>query len=207
MATIISTSTTTGIVLTDTALNPVSVTGTIDVASGVALYGQGGGTNSWTIGNAGSISSTGANFGDAAIALGAVGTPVTNGVVTNEAGGVISGRNGVYINGPGSVTNLGGTGGLPGGSITGGNVGIDLVAGGSVTNFGSISGSFAGVGMLGGNDTVNNAGTILALGQFGIGVQLSGTVQNVVINSGSISGGIRGPARSAARSPIRLAAQ
>ena len=57
MATIISTITSIGIVLSPSD-NPVSVTGTITPTSGIALYGPGDGTNSWTIDNAGLISAS-----------------------------------------------------------------------------------------------------------------------------------------------------
>ena len=57
MATIISTITSTGIMLSPSD-NPVSVTGTITPTSGIALYGPGDGTNTWTIDNAGLISAS-----------------------------------------------------------------------------------------------------------------------------------------------------
>src|SRR6516165_5498426 len=81
MGTIVSTSTSSGITLTSTSSNPVTVTGTINVTSGYGLYGKsGGGSNSWTVTNSGTIEST-ANH---AVVFGHAGSTVTNGVFTNS---------------------------------------------------------------------------------------------------------------------------
>jgi glycosyltransferase involved in cell wall biosynthesis len=165
--------------------SPVTVlsTGTVDVASGAALSGPAGvsSDNTWTIDNAGTISSAGGTPADAAIALGALGNPVTNGVVTNEAGGVIFGQYGVYIHGPGSVTNL------AGGSITGIQAGVQFTdAAGTVDNAGTLSGGAAGFPLLMGGSVTNQASaSITATDQDAISIQ--GTV-GAVVNYGDLLG-------------------
>src|SRR5689334_14948497 len=107
MSRTISTSST-GITLSSTADNPVSVTstGAITSSAGNALYGQGGGKNSWTIDNSGLIS--GGGLGNAGVALGSGGSPVVLGIITNESTGSISGSSyGISINPTGSVINAG----------------------------------------------------------------------------------------------------
>src|SRR5690242_717982 len=100
----------TGITLASQAQNPVTVTGTITPSSGIALFGPGGGMNSWTIVNSGVIGGA-AGTG---VALGNNVTYVANGSVTNKTGGRIAGFNiGVNIGGPGTLTNM------SGGTITG----------------------------------------------------------------------------------------
>ena len=88
MATIISTITSTGITLSPSD-NPVLVTGTITPTSGIALYGPGDGTNTWTIDNAGLISAsdTASGYG---IQLGSSSAVVGTGIVTNRSGGTIT---------------------------------------------------------------------------------------------------------------------
>src|SRR5579872_56351 len=168
--TIISGNYSIGITLTDTASNPVSVTGNITVASGDALYGGAGSASySWTIANAGTIGTGGNAAGNAGLALGAELSSVSNGVVTNQAAGVIyGGTDGVYIVGPGAVTNLfggsitgttfsavyisSGTGTITnGGVLLGGTYGVDESHGGSVTNqaSGPDKGTITGTGTAG----------------------------------------------------------
>src|SRR5579871_3724571 len=89
MGTIISTTTSTGITLSSTSSNPVTVTGTITTSAGIALYGQrgSGGSNTWTITNSGRIAST-ANHG---LELARQNGYFAGGVITNLAGGYILG--------------------------------------------------------------------------------------------------------------------
>jgi hypothetical protein len=158
MARTISNTYNAGITLTNTANNPVSVTGRISVASGTALTGKVGASYSWTIDNSGTIISTPASEG---IFLGSFSGTIASGTITNETGGLISsGGYGVFINGPGSITNkAGGTivgtlfkavyvrGGLGtivnGGVLQAGNVAAYEYNGGSITNLagGTITGA------------------------------------------------------------------
>ncbi|HLY88971.1 MAG TPA: hypothetical protein VKQ27_08300, partial [Acetobacteraceae bacterium] len=127
-----------GITLTSKAQNPVTVTGTITPSNSIALYGPGGGTNSWTISNAGSIGG-GAHTG---IALGDTIMYVATGIVTNQAGGRISGYDiGVNIGGPGTLTNA------AGGTIIGSHsdgVYFGSLAPATVINNGVLIGGFGG---------------------------------------------------------------
>ncbi len=209
--TIISGNSSIGITLNDTASNPVSVTGNITNVSSIALYGmggtitgQGGTLYGWTIDNSGTITSTGSS----AVGLGSSTNNVTNSGVTNEAGGFISGTVGVYIRGPGSVTNISGgsitgTGDsavligiglgtiVNGGALLGGTYGIDEQQGGSVSNLsgatkGTISGSAAGVHIAGAaGGMINNAGVILG-SNYGTDEIFGGSVTNQA--SASITG-------------------
>ncbi len=196
---------TTGITLTSTGENPVSVTGKITAVSSIALYGMGGGLYNWTVSNSGVIGST----GTAGIGLGAELAHISNGVVTNSGGGVIYGANqGVQIYGPGTVTNLsggsitgtsssavyvsGGTGAVVNyGALLGGTYGVDESAGGSVSNLsgatkGTITGTgTAGVHIAGGLGTILNAGIILG-GVSGTDENAGGSVTNQA--GGSITG-------------------
>jgi hypothetical protein len=176
-----------GITLNSTNPNPVSVTGTITVASGNALYGKGGPIDGgggalygWTIDNSGTIGgATGSG-----IQLGTDVNAVAGGVVTNTGIGVIYGYTGVAIYGPGSVTNL------SGGSITGTGVLSDaiLITGGTgtIVNQGVLLGGTEGVEEdVGGSVTNKSGGIITGTGQAGI--QIGGAL-GTVINYGSVSG-------------------
>jgi hypothetical protein len=164
-----------GITLTSSASNPVFVTGTISVSSGDALYGKPGASNTWTINNSGTIISRGAT----GVFLGSYGGSIASGMLTNSS--YVYGANyGVYIQGPGSVTNLAGATiaananeGIQIGSDAKGtvvnagvvlsqNTAIEEKVGGAVTNLstGTINGTSAGV-RLDAAGTVVNAGTII----------------------------------------------
>jgi len=94
-----------GITLNSTNPNPVSVTGTITVASGNALYGKGGpidggggALHGWTIDNSGTIGgATGSG-----IQLGTDVNSVAGGVVTNSTCGACFGYH-MGVVGPGEV--------------------------------------------------------------------------------------------------------
>src|SRR5690348_3656753 len=97
------------ITLTNTADNPVYVTGTISsstLGAQTALYAKGGATTSWTIDNSGLINSPKGQ----GIVLGAFSTHVSNGLITNEATGRITAAvgNALYVFGPASVVNKSG---------------------------------------------------------------------------------------------------
>jgi fibronectin-binding autotransporter adhesin len=166
------------ITLTNTADNPVTVTGTIDAATQTALYGTTPGV--WTIINQGLIDS-----GDASgITLGAGGT------VSNISGGVISGHYGIDFGlGAGTLLNAG--------SVTGvgtDGFGVRLDEGGLVSNSatGVITGTLYGIYGFDLPGTVLNSASIGASGTVGTGVYLSrgGTVSNAA--GGIISGELFG---------------
>ena len=172
-----------GITLTSTANNPVTITagGVVAKPSGVlgALYGKGGGTNSWTIDNAGLISGGSAASG---VYLGGFATAVTNGVLINEAGGSIAGNTyGVFVNGPGALTNR------SGGTVTATlKTAVDMRGGGgTVVNYGVISNAgTTGVELAGGGSIVNGAGGTISAGYIGIRMDSPGTI----VNAGLIAG-------------------
>jgi len=169
----------TGITLTSQSQNPVTVTGTITPSSGIALSGPGGGTNSWTIVNSGTI---GGSAGTG-IALGNNVTYVAKGIVTNMSGGRIAGSNiGVNIGGPGTLTNL--AGGTIAGSQSDG-VYFGSLAPGTVVNSGVITGGFGGEYMRGGGVVVNNAGATISGATYGVKFH-NGT--GTITNAGVISG-------------------
>ena len=207
MSRTISSTYTTGITLTTTSDNPISVTGTVNVASGTALYGTGGGSYGWTIDNSGLLNGGGNGYG---ISLGTSGSYVANGVVTNEAGGTIAGGyNGVAIWGPGSVTNMAGgtiTGGsynkgvyfkgagtvVNAGLIAAGNVAIYEAAGGSVTNLatGTISGA-GGVSFYNAVGTFTNAGVVIGTsgGVGAVSFYYQSTANRLIADPGAVFSG------------------
>ena len=136
--TTISGSYTTGKTFTSTATaTPIVVTGHISAHSGsYGLLADPGTSNHWTVINSGSIIASGA-AAHAAISFGKNGSPVASGVLTNQSGGLISGGSigyGVYIAGPGSITNN------VGGTITGSG-GAVIYSRASVVNYGVILGT------------------------------------------------------------------
>jgi hypothetical protein len=185
-----------GVTLTQAAYNPVLVTGTITVASGVALYGGGG--IDWTVTNAGLIRS------DDLGTSGGYGVSLTaGGMLTNQSGGIIDGyQGGVRIGGAaGTLTNEGlitasGTAAdavnlLSGGAVTNalhatiaGYAAVFGSAGVTVTNAGALSGTSFGVLLPGGGAVTNQStGTIAASSGSANAVQLA----NTVVNDGQIS--------------------
>ncbi len=183
MARIISGSNTSRITL-GSGDNPVSVTGTINVANDGALVGPGGvGDNTWTIANAGLIHSGDGN----GISLGEPSTLVASGIITNQTGGTISGTNyGIDIFGAGSVTNQSGATILGSDPTSFSSVGIRLSgAPGAVVNDGLISADIVGVSETAGGTVINNTGgTIQA---YSSGVYIAGG-SGTVTNAGAISG-------------------
>ena len=182
MSRTISTTYATGITLTNTANNPITLTSAAKVTNNSgnygALYAEPGAANTWTIDNSGLIS--GGSF-TGGIYLGSFSRTVANGVIINESGGTIAGDiYTIFVNGKASITNK------SGGTITGlsnqamylnglstvvnsgviidaGNIAIYAKSGGTFTNQagGTISGLTDGI-RLNALGTVTNAGTIKA---------------------------------------------
>ncbi len=217
MARTITGTTTTGITLTSQGDNPVTVAATAVVSkpSGApgALYGQGDGTNTWTIDNLGVIAGGGTagvgiqlgsatfyvNSGDVTnrstgtITGGVVGVLTDNSgpsAVTNAGGSIEGGQFGVFVNGVGSLTNI------AGGQITGTSEAAVYVYGDAsrpngssqpdvqVYNAGSLTGASGVNGFLGG--TVTNVSGGLIVGDSGDGVDLAGP--GTVVNGGTVTG-------------------
>ncbi len=207
----------TGIDLSSQSDNPVRVTGTIAIvpSGGRALTGQGGSGNTWTIDNEGAIS---AGSGGAVV-LGPPGSPIAGGVFTNErVASVYSPNYGVYINGPGSITNMAGARiagktfsamyilNGPGTIVNAGTVSAGSVAafedhGGSVTNLagGTLLGS-GGVLFKNAPGTLTNAGTIIGndtnanpLWRSAVTFRYVSTSNRLIVDPGAVfDGNIRG---------------
>ncbi len=199
--TIFSGSYLTGVTLTNTASNPVTVasSATIGNTGAPAIAGPatvtGTATVNWTITNDGKISATGSTISSAGISLGGGGT------ITNEAQGSISGYSyGVKLGAAGSVSNSGSIGGAgknsigvlvpggqiinnAGGTITAGYIGAFMTKFGSADNAGFIhsTGGYA-LGGIGAASVTNEAtGTITSAN---VGIALTGA--GTVTNSGSV---------------------
>jgi plastocyanin len=176
MSRTISSTYTTGIVLTSTANNPVKVTGKISVASGIALHGTQGAAFNWTVQNYGTIISNAISPVSTALFLGAYTTSISTGTVVNESGGLISGSGyGVFINAAtgASVTNL------AGGTIVGGAFKSVYISGGpgTIVNGGFLQGGNVAVyEYLGGSLTNLSTGTIIGNG--GVWFQRAATLTN-----------------------------
>jgi hypothetical protein len=176
MSTYISTTVTSGISLTGTPQNPVTigVKGLVTNTSNAnAIYGNS--VTAWDIINSGTVEDTAGTL-SSGIFLEAGGT------LTNAGSALIAGSaNGAYIQGDGTVTNSGviqavGTNGI----------GLVLGAGGTVTNAagGLISGVLRGVDIGSSGGTVSNFGTILNTGSTGGGLFVSA--------AGSMTNGTQG---------------
>lgn len=152
MASTISSTLTSAVVLSSAGQNPLTITtgGAIATSAGVAITGDN--TQAWSVANAGLIRNGPVSgiHPNAGILLQAGGT------VTNT-GSIISYGIGVQIDSDaGTVTNSA--------AIIGSGIGVALYGGGSVTNLagGTISGAaFLGVNIVHGDGTVTNAGTII----------------------------------------------
>jgi hypothetical protein len=193
--TTISGSSTTGVFLATPADNPVLVTGTISVASGIALNGQGGVV--WTVTNAGLIDGN------------AIGVLLSSGGVTNQSNGTILGSgSAAYGVEATSVTNNGlisatGYGVLNASAVYNGtNATIAGAKGGVKLSFGSLvnagtieaTGGYAtGVVLQSGAVATNAAGG--TIGATGLGINLSSGT-GTVVNYGRIDAGYYGVARA-----------
>jgi hypothetical protein len=196
----ITTSSTGGYFISNTATNPVTVASGVTISTvnfpalGTTL------TSYWSIVNSGTLLSTWANpIGDGILLYGSG----NGGAVTNTAGGSITGYSvGISVAASGTVVNQGtitttGTSGTGynyvAGTFTATSAGV-VLGGGGVSNAGTglISGYFEGVAV-GGGGSVVNAGTISAANaSYGFGVVLAadGSVTNA--QGGIISGGADG---------------
>jgi hypothetical protein len=199
---------TTGVTLTNPGVyNPVTILAgaTITNAAGAGVVGIG--ATDWTIGNAGTVRSSGTAAGSNGIALQGGGT------VANATAGLISGYYfGVTMGGAGTVVNAGSIGAsvtafaIPGTTarFPGYTVGSDhaltplaggiVMAGGAVSNVasGTISNYFFGVA-LSGTGTVTNQGQITAASTnigFGVILTAGGAVSNS--GGGTIAGAVDG---------------
>src|ERR1700722_14144932 len=188
-------------------LNPITVTGSIAIGSGLipaALYGHAA-NNAWIVTNLGTIP------GGTAAAIGLF----SGGTVVNAASGMLDGHFGVAVqHGTGSVTNTGtiiaNTPGTKAAATEA--IGVVLMAGGSVANQapGQIAGQAAGVAIYVDAGTVTNTGLISGAqdgvylsngrvtnqshgditGGWGIVVQKTGGVLNTGTISGTTQGGL-----------------
>src|SRR6185437_16160115 len=182
----------TGPFVLSAASNPLFVTPTGAVtATGAANAINGGSGGPWTITNAGTLAAAATGYG---VSLAADGTVSSSGLIT--------GKDGIFLNAGGRVVNSGsiGASGAPGGgasgtgvfishgpgsvsndgTITGPAYGAALDYGGQVTNTRLIAGDRNGVriGAASGGGTVVNSGTILATASDAIALGAGGTVTN-----------------------------
>jgi hypothetical protein len=187
LARTISSTYTSGVTLTSTSNNPVSITPTARLSKSAgrygALYARGGPSNSWTIDNSGQISGgNGAGTNNAGgIYLGSFVSTITNGVVTNEAGGTIAGAlYAIFADGPAAVTNK------SGGTISADtNTALYMRDVSTITNYGVITDRYSvGVYLRDGGTLINHAGGTLSASAIGVSLDAVGTV----INEGVIIG-------------------
>lgn len=183
MSKTISSSYSSGITLANAGDNPVLVTGTINAATGIALYATT--AVAWSITNKGIIETKDSSA--SGVRLG------TGSSIDNASGGLIENLSGIAIYSAASAT---GVSVLNAGSIAGNTssgTGIELLGGGSVSNAsgGTITAGNFGVAVNGG--TVTNRGVITSSNAVESAVQLSnaaGTVSNQ--SGGTIADGGNG---------------
>lgn len=180
-----------------TATSPLVVTSTGVInktsGSGGAIYGAGG--EAWTITNSGHVTGGTELTG---IFLGGFSNTVTNAVIINNSGGVISGQSyGILVNGQATITNE------SGGTVSSfnGNETVYMLAAGTLVNYGVITNSSAiGAYLLAGGSVLNGAGATIEGSTFsssaGIRLEAAGTVTN----AGTIIGGSDGAILFAANS-------
>ena len=172
----------TGVSLTE----PTTITSSGTVESGAAAAVVGG-ANTALLLNAGDIA--GSVFG---VSISG------NGAITNQAGGRISGTDGIYVGGSGSIDNAGAVNGVAFGIIlnrggllneaSGEISGGVKLGSGTLTNQGTIGNAVGDIVYLSNGGTVLNLGTAAALvGGDVLGIQIAGR-GGVVSNQGSISG-------------------
>jgi fibronectin-binding autotransporter adhesin len=154
----------------------VSNAASANISGGLAIGAYSG---ALTVANAGTIASTDTGTG---IGIGMQ----YGGLVTNLAGGVITGVSAIYA-GAGSTVSV-----VNAGTIGGLVHGLNLYAGGTITNQlgGSISGGDSGINMFfGAGNTIINAGSILATNPRSGGIRVfEGPVYLTNQSSGTISG-------------------
>jgi hypothetical protein len=180
MAKTISGSYSTGFTLSNPNDNPVSVTGTISLASaGIDLQAA----SAWSVFNSGSI--IGPNVTSSyGVSLGA------GGYVDNQSGGIIKSYFGIDISSStGTVVNAGGI--SAGGTATIAS-GVYFRQGGSVSNAAgaAIAGDQTGIRIAGAAGTVTNSGSIAGTAYDGIYMLAGGSVTNAA--SATITGGYVG---------------
>ncbi len=194
----------TGILLTATTANPVTIASGAYIGSGAKSYAVKGDSTSgqadykfrWNITNFGEVKASGT--GSTGVYL-AGGGAVYNGR-PGYAGYIGGGKFGVYVKAlSGTVVNSG--------QIVGRNgVGVDLAAGGEVTNLGVIEGTGGVVGITNGAAaSLYNYGGIVATGGYSC-VNLSATGSNLLVNgrTGSIKGASGGGAAVYAGGPANI---
>ena len=187
----ISTTLTAGVTL-QSGDNPVSNTGTGKIiTSDTAIYGTGGGSYSWTISNSGTINET-QTLSGVAIQFGSGGYGVTNGVIVNQSGGVITSvHDDIVFNGDGMITNM------AGGTIISSDAGIAdaiyLNGSGTVVNGGLLqAANFVIFGYSGASDSITNLATGTIIGAAGVYLTAGGTITNArtIIGTDSTYGAV-----------------
>ena len=177
---------TSGITLTNTADNPVTVQGSVTRTSGAAqlgaFYAKGGPGVTWTINNFGTIGSGTATAGVAGMYLGGFASTVSNAIITNETGGVIGGAlYAIFGNGPVNILNK--AGGL---IRANSNAALYLRSNATINNYGTISDALnTAIYLERAATVINRAGATISAGSTGI--QVVGNNDVTVVNAGTIT--------------------